>query len=127
MLFGFEPPYNFKSPYFASNIKDFWNRWHISLSSFFRDYIYIPLGGNRRGKMRQYINFMIVFLVSGLWHGAGVSFILWGAVIFGIVKVCRVLGKKRREKKMKKQQLKAEAAAMNKAENVPVDAVQKSK
>ena len=71
---------NFKSPYFASSIKEFWSRWHISLSTWFRDYIYFPLGGSRKGELRTGVNLMAVFLVSGLWHGAGWTYVLWGAV-----------------------------------------------
>lgn len=71
---------NFRVPYLASSIADFWRRWHISLSSWFRDYVYIPLGGNRKGTWQKYVNIMIVFLLSGLWHGAGWTFILWGGL-----------------------------------------------
>ena len=69
---------NFRQPYFATSVADFWRRWHISLSTWFRDYLYIPLGGNRKGKIRKYINIMIVFIVSGLWHGANLTFVIWG-------------------------------------------------
>ena len=71
---------NFRSPYFASSIKDFWGRWHLSLSGWLRDYIYIPLGGNRVGRVRHALNIMITFLVSGLWHGASWNFVLWGGI-----------------------------------------------
>ena len=71
---------NFRAPDFAVSVNDFWKRWHISLTSWFRDYLYIPLGGNRKGTARKYLNKMIVFLVSGLWHGADFSFICWGAL-----------------------------------------------
>ena len=71
---------NFDHPYSATSIKEFWSRWHISLSTWFRDYLYIPLGGNRRGRVRQIFNLFIVFLVSGLWHGAAWTFVVWGAV-----------------------------------------------
>ncbi len=71
---------NFKQPYFAKSIAEFWQRWHISLSSWFRDYLYIPLGGNRVSRIRWYLNIMIVFLVSGLWHGANWKFVIWGAL-----------------------------------------------
>ena len=71
---------NFNRPYSASSIKEFWARWHISLSSWFKDYLYIPLGGNRRSKARNMLNLMIVFTVSGLWHGANMTFVLWGAL-----------------------------------------------
>lgn len=79
-MFGIRLGDNFAHPYFADSIKDFWRRWHISLSSWLRDYIYIPLGGNRKGKIRRYVNLMITFLVSGLWHGAGFSYIFWGVL-----------------------------------------------
>lgn len=69
---------NFDAPYFATSITEFWRRWHISLTSWFRDYLYFPLGGGRRGKIRKYFNKMIVFLVSGLWHGADISYMIWG-------------------------------------------------
>lgn len=71
---------NFRTPYLAVSVADFWRRWHISLSSWFRDYVYIPLGGNRRGNMRKYLNVLVVFLLSGLWHGAGWTYILWGGL-----------------------------------------------
>lgn len=79
-VMGFELMENFNVPYAATSIKDFWNRWHISLSTFFKDYLYFPLGGNRKGKMRTYLNLLIVFLVSGIWHGASWTFIFWGAL-----------------------------------------------
>ncbi len=87
-VLGMELMENFNVPYFARSIADFWSRWHISLSGWFRDYLYIPLGGNRKGKIRKYFNIMIVFLVSGLWHGASWNYIIWG-FIHG---VARVLG-----------------------------------
>lgn len=71
---------NFKSPYFSTTIKEFWSKWHISLSSWFRDYVYIPLGGNRVSKIRHYLNIFITFMISGLWHGANITFVLWGAI-----------------------------------------------
>ena len=79
-MFGIELVNNFQRPYFSVSIKDFWRRWHVSLSEWLRDYIYIPLGGNRSGKCRKYLNLIITFLVSGIWHGAGLKFILWGLV-----------------------------------------------
>ncbi len=78
-LFGFEFPENFNYPYVAKSIQDFWRRWHISLSSWFRDYLYIPLGGNRGSKYKTYRNMFIVFILCGFWHGASFNFILWGA------------------------------------------------
>lgn len=77
---GFELMENFNTPYFACSIRDFWSRWHISLSTWFRDYLYIPLGGNRKGRFRKAVNIMIVFLASGLWHGANWSYVAWGGV-----------------------------------------------
>lgn len=77
-LFGVELMHNFNRPYLSCSIKEFWARWHISLSSWLKDYIYIPLGGNRKGTCRKYLNIAITFLVSGLWHGAGFNFFLWG-------------------------------------------------
>ncbi len=75
---GLPAPENFRQPYFAVSIVDFWRRWHISLTSWLREYIYIPLGGNRKGKIRRYLNVVIVFLVSGLWHGAALHYVVWG-------------------------------------------------
>ncbi len=77
-VMGFDLMENFEAPYFSRSIKEFWRRWHISLSTWFKDYLYIPLGGNRKGKVRRYINLMITFVVSGLWHGASFTFIAWG-------------------------------------------------
>ncbi len=79
-LFGIDLMENFKSPYFSKSIKEFWTRWHISLSTWFKDYLYIPLGGNRKGILRTYFNLMITFLVSGIWHGANWTFVLWGGL-----------------------------------------------
>ncbi len=95
-VMGFDLMRNFRQPYFAVSVADFWRRWHISLSTWFRDYLYIPLGGNRRGKKRKYINIMIVFLTSGLWHGAAWTYVIWGGlnglyqVIGGITKPMRL-------------------------------------
>ncbi len=77
-LFGIELVNNFMQPYFATSVKDFWRRWHISLSTWLRDYIYIPLGGSRKGQLNKYINLLITFIISGIWHGAGLRFIIWG-------------------------------------------------
>jgi len=79
-LFGFRLPLNFDSPYKAANLQDFWRRWHITLSTWLRDYLYIPLGGNRHGSARTYINLAITMLLGGLWHGAAWRFIVWGAL-----------------------------------------------
>ena len=77
-LFGFEFPENFDYPYIARSLTDFWRRWHLSLSRWFRDYLYLPLGGNRRGAARTYVNLVIVFFCCGLWHGASFTFVIWG-------------------------------------------------
>jgi D-alanyl-lipoteichoic acid acyltransferase DltB (MBOAT superfamily) len=78
LLFNIKLPQNFNSPYKATNIQDFWRRWHMTLSRFLRDYIYIPLGGNRKGSFRTYNNLMATFILGGLWHGAGWTFVFWG-------------------------------------------------
>ncbi len=95
-VMGFSLMENFRQPYLATNIKEFWHRWHISLTSWFTDYLYIPLGGNRKGQFRKYINILIVFAVSGLWHGTSWRFIVWGG-LHGIYQVCGDL--KRRAQK----------------------------
>jgi len=77
-MLGFSLPLNFNSPYKAENIMEFWDRWHMTLTRFFTKYLYIPLGGNQKGRFRTYANCLIVFLVSGIWHGTGVQFIVWG-------------------------------------------------
>lgn len=79
-MFNMELPVNFNSPYKAASVREFWDRWHMTLTRFFTKYVYIPLGGSRKGKVRTYVNVMIVFLVSGIWHGANWTFILWGIV-----------------------------------------------
>ena len=84
LLLGVRIMDNFKSPYLAKNISEFWQRWHISLSTWFRDYLYFPLGGNRVSKYRWVLNILVVFLVSGLWHGANWTFIIWG-LLFGLI------------------------------------------
>ena len=94
-IMGYRLMQNFDRPYSAQNIRDFWARWHISLSSWFKDYLYIPLGGNRKGYARQLVNLFIVFLVSGLWHGAEWTFILWG-FLHGIYRVVGDLTYKKR-------------------------------
>ncbi len=80
LVMGFRLMENFEAPYFAGSVVEFWRRWHISLSGWFRDYLYIPLGGNRKGKWRKQLNTMIVFLVSGLWHGASWNYVVWGGL-----------------------------------------------
>ena len=94
-VMGFTLMENFDTPYFSRSIKEFWRRWHISLSTWFRDYLYIPLGGSRKGKIRTYVNLMITFLASGLWHGASFSFVVWGGlhglyqIIGSVLKPCK--------------------------------------
>lgn len=79
-LMGIELMENFRRPYFSTSVKEFWRRWHISLSTWFKDYLYIPLGGNRVSKLRNFFNVMVTFLVSGLWHGANWTFVVWGGL-----------------------------------------------
>lgn len=92
-MFQIELPINFNSPYKANSVSDFWDRWHMSLTQFFTKYIYIPLGGSRKGKLRTYLNIMIVFVVSGFWHGANWTFVLWGALNGAFMVVERFAGK----------------------------------
>jgi D-alanyl-lipoteichoic acid acyltransferase DltB (MBOAT superfamily) len=80
LLMGFRLPTNFNSPYKAENVGDFWKRWHMSLSSWLKDYLYIPLGGNKKGRFRTNVNLMITMLLGGLWHGADFKFIIWGGL-----------------------------------------------
>ncbi|MBQ9112534.1 MAG: MBOAT family protein [Clostridia bacterium] len=93
-IFGFEFPENFRYPYIANSITDFWRRWHITLSSWFREYVYIPLGGNRRGKGRMYLNLFITWLLTGIWHGASFNFLLWGLYFFAILAMEKAFGLK---------------------------------
>lgn len=96
-VMDFELMENFNTPYFARSIQDFWRRWHISLSTWFRDYLYIPLGGSRCGKVRKYFNLMVTFLVSGLWHGANWTYVLWGG-LHGLYQIIGDLTKPVKEK-----------------------------
>ncbi len=93
LLFNIRLPVNFNSPYKAKDIQDFWKRWHITLSRFLRDYVYIPLGGNRRGNAKTYSNLMITFLLGGLWHGAGWTFVFWGFLHGMALTISRLWGK----------------------------------
>ena len=93
-MFGFDICENFNYPYLSGSIQEFWRRWHISLSSWFRDYLYIPLGGNRRGKIRTYLNLAAVFLATGLWHGATTAFVVWG-LLHGFFMIVERLGFKK--------------------------------
>lgn len=103
-LFGIELTENFKSPYFSHSIKEFWGRWHISLSTWFRDYVYIPLGGSRAGRFRHLFNLLLTFLVSGLWHGASLTYIVWGGIhgFYQIIDSLFTGGKKKGERKRSK-------------------------
>ncbi len=100
-MFGFDIPENFNYPYLSRSIGEFWRRWHISLGAWFKEYLYIPLGGNRKGKVRTYINLGIVFILTGLWHGADFSYILWGGY-HGFLSIAERLGL---EKILKKRRL----------------------
>ncbi len=100
-MMGIRLMQNFNRPYISESIKEFWGRWHISLSTWFRDYLYIPLGGNRRGKWRKHLNVFIVFMVSGLWHGAAWTFVIWGA-LHGIYQIIGELTKKPKSELYKK-------------------------
>ncbi len=88
---GFRLPWNFNAPYIARTFSEFWNRWHITLSHWLRDYLYVPLGGNRRGRVRTYVNLAIVMLLGGLWHGAATHFIVWGGLHGGLLALERLL------------------------------------
>ena len=100
-VLGFDLQSNFRRPYWATSISDFWHRWHISLSTWFRDYVYIPLGGNKRGVKRHLINLLITFLLSGLWHGASWNFALWG-LLNGIFLIAQVFIDSRKTSKKPK-------------------------
>lgn len=95
-VLGFRLMQNFRQPYLACSVGEFWHRWHISLSTWFKDYLYIPLGGNRVGRARQYVNLMVTFVVSGLWHGANWTFLCWGALHGGLLCLEKSLGIGRR-------------------------------
>lgn len=115
-FFGFKLPLNFDSPYKARNISDFWKRWHITLTRFLTKYVYIPLGGNRKGAKRTYINILLVFLISGLWHGAGLTFVIWGAmhgIMSVIYRAWSVWRKKRALQAEKPQKLHKESPLTN--------------
>jgi D-alanyl-lipoteichoic acid acyltransferase DltB (MBOAT superfamily) len=91
-VLGFHLMENFRRPYFACSIGEFWHRWHISLSTWFKDYVYIPLGGNRSSKSRQYFNLMVTFMVSGIWHGANWTFLCWGGLHGILLCIEKLLG-----------------------------------
>lgn len=94
LMLGFQFPQNFDSPYKSASITEFWRRWHISLSSWLRDYLYVPLGGNRQGPVRTYVNLFLTMLLGGLWHGANWTFMLWGAYHGILLALERILGKR---------------------------------
>lgn len=98
-IMGFDLINNFRRPYLAISVTDFWRRWHISLSTWLKDYVYIPLGGNRCSKTRNYVNILVTFLVSGIWHGANWTFVLWGTLhgIFQVIE--KILGLQRHDAK----------------------------
>ena len=89
-MLGFRLPRNFEHPYAARSMRDFWRRWHISLSSWFRDYVYIPLGGSKKGEGRTYLNLLVVWLFTGLWHGSTLNFLLWGLFLFVLISLERL-------------------------------------
>jgi alginate O-acetyltransferase complex protein AlgI len=91
-LLGYRLPINFNAPYVAASLKNFWERWHITLSSWLRDYLYVPLGGNRKGRVRTYVNLLLVMVLGGLWHGAAYTYIVWGAIHGGALAIERALG-----------------------------------
>jgi len=92
LMFGLRIPQNFNAPYRAVSISDFWRRWHISLSRWLRDYLYIPLGGNRLGELRTYVNLLVTMLLGGLWHGASWTFVVWGAYHGSLLALGRLAG-----------------------------------
>jgi len=109
-LFGYNLTLNFRQPYMSKSIKEFWSRWHISLNNWFKNYLYIPLGGNRKGKLRKYLNILFIFCISGIWHGTGIGFIIWG-LLNGVYQIVGDLTIKLREKvysllKMEKSKIK---------------------
>lgn len=116
-VMGFTLMENFDTPYFATSISDFWRRWHISLSTWFRDYVYIPLGGNRCSKIRKYFNLMVTFGVSGLWHGANWTYVFWG-FLHGVYQVVGDITKPFRQKLCKKTNAKTESFSFKLAQIV---------
>ncbi len=99
LLLGFHFPVNFMRPYLAFSVTDFWHRWHMSLSRWLRDYLYIPLGGNRHGRLMTYRNLMLTMLLGGLWHGASWNFVIWGGYHGGLLSLERMMGRREFEKK----------------------------
>jgi alginate O-acetyltransferase complex protein AlgI len=99
LILGFSLPRNFRLPYTALSVREFWQRWHMSLSGWLRDYLYIPLGGSRGGSWQTYRNLVIVFLLCGLWHGASWNFVIWGGYHGGLLSLERMMGRREFEKK----------------------------
>ena len=100
LMFGFHFPQNFNHPYMSTTMTEFWRRWHMPLGTWFREYVYIPLGGNRKGKRRMYLNMLVVWTLTGFWHGADWNFILWGMLLFGLLSIEKAkIGKILNEKK----------------------------
>lgn len=91
-MLGFDIPQNFDYPYLAGSVKEFWRKWHISLSSWFRDYVYIPFGGSKKGLIRTILNLLIVWVLTGIWHGTGLTFIVWGLMYFAVLTAERISG-----------------------------------
>lgn len=89
-ILGFEIPENFRQPYLSSSVREFWKKWHVSLTGWFREYLYFPLGGSKKGKLRRYFNVLVVFTVSGLWHGAAGTYVLWG-LVNGLLQVAELM------------------------------------
>lgn len=100
LMFGFHFPQNFNHPYISTTMTEFWRRWHMTLGTWFREYVYIPLGGNRKGQKRMYLNMLVVWTLTGFWHGADWNFILWGLLLFGLIALEKAkIGKYLNEKK----------------------------
>jgi D-alanyl-lipoteichoic acid acyltransferase DltB (MBOAT superfamily) len=121
-IFGIELTVNFKSPYLSRNIQEFWRRWHISLSTWFQDYVYIPLGGSRVAVPRYVLNLLITFTISGLWHGASWTFVIWGA-LHGLLVAGYVLAKRLRAALRARGEAAAQSRSMTAGEGAPAIAV----
>jgi alginate O-acetyltransferase complex protein AlgI len=111
LLLGFELPDNFDAPYTAASVQDFWRRWHMTLSRWLRDYLYIPLGGSRKGRTRTYVNLMITFVLGGLWHGAGWTFIFWGFLYGSALIVEHARVDRRKDRALARQRRRTQPAA----------------
>lgn len=94
LILGFKLPINFNKPYFATSPSDFWRKWHISLSTWLRDYLYIPLGGNKKSRTQTFVNLLLVMVLGGLWHGASINFIIWGVLHGGYLAIHRAITNK---------------------------------